>query len=424
MKVQMIGCSHHNASVETRGRLAFSPQQAAEALSGLRQRFPGTEAVLLSTCNRIELYTAADETANSPSHQDVAEFLCGFHGLQVYDVFDDLFERTGEDAVRHLFTVAASLDSMVVGEPQIVSQVKQAYELACQQHSAGPLTHQIFQAALRVAKRVATETQINEKRVSIPSVAVADFAREIFERFDDKRVLVIGAGEMGDETLTYLKQQGARDVSIVNRSLARSQELAARWQGRAVPWDQLAEMLVAADLVVSTTGATEPIFMLDDYLAIEPRRHQRDLFVLDLAIPRDFDPAIGDRLGVYLFSIDDLKDACQRNRAERDKELPRAMGIIEQETGRFMADLHHRATAPIIKRLRQGWQQLKDDELRRLFNRAPDLDDRQRAEINQAVDRLMNKLLHPPLESLRDESQHGIPHALLDAFKRLFQLKD
>lgn len=424
MKLQMVGCSHKHSSVATRERLAFNPSQAAEALLGLRARFPDIEAVLLSTCNRIEVYTAAEDPAQTPSHQQVAEFLADFHGVELYDIFDELFERTGEDAVRHLFMVAASLDSMVVGEPQILAQVKQAYELATARRSTGPLTNQVFQAALKVAKRVATETSINEKRVSIPSVAVADFAKQIFERFDDKQVLVIGAGEMGEETLRYLQDEGAQRLTVINRNFERASALAERWQGRAAPWSELGKELVLADMVISTTGASEHVVTLQAYQQIEPARYQRDLFILDLAMPRDFDPAIGDCLGVYLYSIDDLSQACQRNRTERDNELPAALTILEQETARFMAELNHYATGPIIKRLRQGWQQPKDDELRRLFNKIPDLDDRTREEIRQSFDRLINKLLHPPLESLRDESRHGIPHGLLDALKRLFQLKD
>ena len=422
MKLQMVGCSHHNSSVEVRGRLAFSPTQLDEALRSLRERYPHTEAVLLSTCNRVEVYTAAEDADQGPSHQEVAEFLAEFHGLNVYDIFDDLFERTGEDAVRHLFTVSASLDSMVVGEPQILAQVKQAYELASARRSTGPLTNQIFQAALKVAKRVATETSINEKRVSIPSVAVADFARNIFERFDDKRVLVIGAGEMGEETVRYLQDQGARDICVINRSFERARDLAERWQGSALHWDQLGQALAEADLVVSTTGAEEPIVTLTEYRRIEDARYQRDLFVLDLAVPRDFDPAIGDCLNVYLYSLDDLREACDRNRQARDKEWPRAMHIVEQETVRFMAELNHRATAPIIKRLKQGWQERKEDELRRLYNKLPNLDERSREEINQSFERLINKLLHPPLETLRAESKEGTPHGLLDAIRRLFHL--
>jgi glutamyl-tRNA reductase len=424
MKVQMIGCSYHNAAVETRERIAFSSDQATLALDRLKRRFPHSEAVLISTCNRVEIYTAAEDPDETPSHEDVAQFVADFHQLPIDEIFDDLFERTGEDAVRHLFTVAASLDSMVVGEPQILSQVKQAYELAQQCNSTGPLTHSIFQAALRVARRVANETALHQRRVSIPSVAVADFASEIFARFDDKQVLVIGAGEMGEETLRYLQDAGARNVSVVNRSRERAEELAARWHGQAFSWEQLPDLLVRADLIISTTGASEPVVPLEQFQAIEARRFQRPLFILDLAIPRDFDPRIGDCLAVYLYSIDDLQAACGRNRRERDKELPTAIHIVEQETARFMADLHHRATAPIIKRLRDGWQQPKDDELRRLLHKLPNLSEAERAEIAQSFDRLVNKLLHPPLESLRSESEKGSPHGLLVALKRLFRLED
>ncbi|MGH7137731.1 MAG: glutamyl-tRNA reductase, partial [Pirellulales bacterium] len=290
--------------------------------------------------------------------------------------------------------------------------------------TAGPLTNQFFQAAMRVAKRVASETSINEKRLSIPSVAVGDFAKRIFERFDDKQVLVIGAGEMAEETLRYLRDEGARRVTVLNRSFERARNLAEGWNGQAVPWEALDAALVAADLVISTTGATEPVVTLAGYRRLEAAREQRDLFVLDLAVPRDFDPAIGECLNVYLYSIDDLEETCRRNREERHRELPRAMQIVEEETARFMADLHHHATGPIIKRLRLGWQQPKEDELKRLFNRLPALTEGDRDEIRQSFDRLINKLLHPPLESLRDEARHGIPHALLDALKRLFQLKD
>jgi glutamyl-tRNA reductase len=424
MKLQVVGCSHRYSSLATRERLAFSPAQASEALDDLHDRFPDSEAVLLSTCNRVEVYTAAEDPARGPTQEQVVEFLAGFHGLHVGDVFDDLFERSGEDAVRHLFEVAASLDSMVLGESQIVNQVWQAYALAQNRRTAGPLTNQFFQAAMRVAKRVASETSINEKRLSIPSVAVGDFAKGIFERFDDKQVLVIGAGEMADETLRYLQDEGARRVIVLNRSADRARALAEQWRGEAWAWEALDEALTSADLVVSTTGASEPVVTLARYRGIEAARQQRDLFILDLAVPRDFDPAIGDCLNVYLYSIDDLEETCRSNREARNKELPLAMNIVEEETARFMADLHHHATGPIIKRLRLGWQQPKEDELRRLLNRLPTLTDDQREEVRLSFDRLINKLLHPPLESLRDEARHGIPHALLDALKRLFQLKD
>jgi glutamyl-tRNA reductase len=424
MKLQMVGCSHHNAPLAIRERLAFNTEQAAAALARWRAEFPQTEAVLLSTCNRVEVYTASESSKIGPTHHQVAGFLAECHGMDLAAVFDDLFEQSGEGMVRHLFTVAASLDSMVVGEPQILAQVKQAYQLAQQHHSAGPLTHEIFQGALRVAKRVAHETAINERRVSIPSVAVGDFARVIFERFDDKRVLVIGAGEMAEETLRYLHDAGARQITVINRSHERAVSLAKRCGGSAAAWDELDRLLVAADLVVSTTGAPQPIVTRERYRGIEIGRFQRPIFILDLAVPRDFDPTISDFLGVYLYSVDDLAAACERNRQKRDRELPQALAIVDEETQRFMAELHHRATGPIIQRLRQGWQTLRNEELRRLFNKLPELDERSRAEIEQAFERYVNKLLHPPLESLRDESRHGAPYGLLEALKRLFHLKD
>jgi glutamyl-tRNA reductase len=423
MKLHMVGCSHHNSSIAVREKLAFSPDQARQALQQIRERFPETESVLLSTCNRIEFYFAAENGAGCPTHHEVVDFLAEFHGLHPADVFDNLFEHTGEDAVRHLFTVASSLDSMVIGEAQILSQVKQAYEMATSMSNAGPLTHAAFQCAIRVAKRVASETSINQKRVSIPSVAVV-FAREIFETLADKKILVIGAGEMGEDTLRYLKDDGARDIRIVNRNLARATDLAARMGGQAHEWSELHRLLVEADLVVSTTGATEPIMTPAEFRSIERERFQRPLVILDLAVPRDFDPAIAEFPGVYLYSIDDLESACEANRKAREKEWPAAERIIEEETARFIAELHHRATGPTIKRLKQRADELKLEELGRLLNKLNDLDERSREEIRRSFDRLVNKLLHPPLESLRDEAASGAPHGLLDALKRLFRLQD
>jgi glutamyl-tRNA reductase len=420
MKLQMIGCSHHTADIALRERLAFAPDQLSEALTKLRSRFPESEAVLLSTCNRVELYLAASNAAECPTHRDVVEFVATFHGLEPVDLFEELFERTGEDAVRHLFSVAASLDSMVIGEAQILSQVKQAYEVATAGNHAGTLLNLAFQRAIHVARRVANETAINQKRVSIPSVAVADFACQIFERFDDKRVLVAGA----EETLRYLWDQGIRQITIINRSFPRAQELAREISAKAEPWEKFHELLSKSDLVVSATGATEPIIRAQEFAPIEQKRNQRPLFVLDLAVPRSFDPAIGDFPGVYLYSIDDLSAACERNRQARQRELPRATRIIEDETRRFMTELHHRATGPTIRRLKARAEQIKADELQRLFNKLNSLDPRTRGEIEQACDRIVSKILHPPLETLRAEAEAGTPHGLLDALKRLFGLKD
>ncbi len=424
MTLQLVGCSHHTADVQFREQLAFRPEQVPEALEQLRHAFPQSEAVLLSTCNRVELYTAAPQPDLAPSREEVIEFLAAFHGLRASEIAPELFTRKQGEAVRHLFRVAASLDSMVMGEAQILSQVKEAYRLATDGNYAGPLMHAAFQGAIRVARRVATETEIHQRRVSIPSVAVADFAQSIFERFDDKRVLVIGAGEMGSETLRYLIDAGARTVQVVNRNPQRARDLARQFDAQVAPWEQLDDLLVAADLVISTTGASEPIVTRERFRAIEQRRQQRTLFLLDLAVPRDIEPSVGDALGVYLYSIDDLKQACQRNRQQREKQWPKAQRIVDVETDRFLVEWNHRITGPTIRRLKETADDLKNRELKRLLNKLESLPPESAAEIEQSFDRLVNKLLHPPLESLRDEARHGTPHGLLAALRRLFQLHE
>ena len=424
MTLALVGATHHTVPLAVRERLAFSAEQAADAIRRFRERFPGREVVLLSTCNRVELYTAGEREAAPPPADQLVTFLAECRGIDAQALFGVVARRVDEGVVRHLFSVASGLDSMVLGEPQIVAQVKQAWALARESDATGPLTSEMFQAALRTAKRVASETAIGRERLSIPSVAVADFASGVFERFDDKRVLLLGAGKMASETLRYLRAAGARDVVVLNRSAARAEELARRLGCRAGLFEHLEHQLAAADLVVSTTGASEHVVSRDSFERSQSKRGGRPLVVLDLAVPRDFDPSIGELEGVWLYSIEDLAGACEANRRSRQRELPGAMAIVEEETRRFMGDLHHRFTTPVIEQLRSGWYETGEAELERLFRRLPALDELSRAEIRQAFERYAAKLLHPPLASLRNESRSGPPHGLLDALKRLFDLKE
>ena len=425
MNLRMIGCTHQSTGLDVRQRLAFDTRQTTSALETWQHRFDGAEFVLLSTCNRVELYAAGNGDPTTPSADQLIDELLGFHKLSRQQVEGQLLTLTGSDVVKHLYRVTSSLESMVVGEPQILAQVKQAYQSAQDVGSTGPMLHELFQSALHTAKRVSGETGLHKHRVSIPSVAISDLASCVFETFDNKHVLVIGAGEMAEETLRYLHDAGKPQIHVVNRSVEHGQQIADKWDGTYHPWDKLWEQLALADLAISTTAAFEPLVTaaaFDERVA--PHRQQRPLFLLDLSVPRDIEPTVGDALGVYLYSIDDLDKACAGNRAARAAELPAAEQIVSQETERFASEVNRRATAPVITGLRAGLERPKTAELERLFNKLPDLDEQSRQEIERFADRLVNKMLHPPLESLRDASQNGTPHGLLDAVKRLFRLED
>lgn len=424
MKIQLVGCSHHDAPVEIREQLAFSHDQARDAIERFRIAYPNSEIVLLSTCNRTELYTASLDAAADPGLDECIQFLAQRQKMDTDRLGTILTKKNGLDVVRHLFRVASSLDSMVVGEAQILSQVKSAYEQSSAIYESMPVMNTVFQHALKVAKRISTETAIQQKRVSIPSVAVADFARQIFERFDDKRVLVIGAGEMAEETLTYLRDIGVQQVVVINRNEDRGKALAEQWRAEFRSWDRLLETVSEVDIVITATGATEPILTREAFRSIERKRSEKTLFILDLAVPRDIESSIGDCLGVYLFTVDDLREVCETNLESRHRELPKADKIVTQESDRFQADWNVRASGLTIKQLRSMADDIKTSELDRLITKLNGLDEKSQREIQQSFDRLVNKILHPPLESLRSEAKRGTHSSLLSALKRLFQLEE
>jgi len=425
MTIQVVFCNYHTAPVAVREKLAFSSEtHLQQAYRELQDAFPDSELVVLSTCNRVEVY-AAHEGDRHPTHEQLAQFFSEFHGIPISEFFDDLLAEEGEEAVRHLFRVASSVDSMVLGESQIANQVKEAYRIAQENNACGILTNTLFQRALEVSKRIRTETRLSEGRVSVASVAVGEFGKGIFERFDDKTVLVIGAGEMAEETLRYLKEEGARNIVVVNRSTERAEMLAMNWGGEVYPWDKLDDCLAKADIVVSTTGATQPVITEERYRAIREKSIDKQVFLLDLGAPRDIAAAVGGiDDNIFLFNIDDLEMHCERNRKKRSREVHKANAIIEEETAQFMRELNHRATGPVVQRLRSQWHEINEEELRRLFNKLPHLSEQDREQIEYTVSRIINKLLHPPLETLREESHSGTAEGLVSALKKLFHIGD
>jgi glutamyl-tRNA reductase len=426
LNLQVVYCNHQTARLDVREKLAFAGRdQLHRAYERLRSIFPQSEWVLLSTCNRIEVYAAQEDPQDAPSQRAVAEFFSDFHHVPLEEFFDELLQRTGPDAVRHLFQVAASLDSMVLGEPQIVNQVKEAYSVARENDACGLLTNSLFQRALSVSARIRSETSLAEGRISIASVAVGEFAKSIFDHFGDKRVLIIGAGEMAEETLRYLKDEGVGEIVVTNRSPERARELAEEFGGTPQPYEQLDRWMSESDVIVSTTGADRPIVDAARFRKVREHAGGRPVFVLDLGAPRDFDSAVEDvDDGVFLYDIDSLEQTCERNRLTRAKEIERAMAIIDDETERFMHDVYHQATGPIIKRLREEWHDIRRQEVDSLLSKLSHVDDADRREIEKSIERIVNKLLHPPLKALRDEAREGTPHGLMDALRRLFHLHD
>ncbi|MDO4551635.1 MAG: glutamyl-tRNA reductase [Planctomycetia bacterium] len=429
-----VGCRHLEADVDIREKLAFSETQAREALKILRQRYPALEVVILSTCNRVEIFAAMElgeelQSEGFPANSDsgceiLLEFLAEFHHVPRELVLKNSFRETGLKVIEHLFTVASSLDSMVVGEGQILGQVKEAYYRAVECHSVSALLNPAFQRAIRVAKRVASQTGIQKRKVSVPSVAVSEFAHRIFEHFEDKKTLVVGAGKMAEETLVYLVQQGVKHITVINRSENRARELAQKFSGQTRDWEELDDAVIWADLIISTTGATLPIMTRKRFEPLEMKRNYRPLFVLDLAVPRDFEPKVGAFPNVYLYTVDDLRNVCQANIAAREKELPRAFTIIKQELEAFLQDIRHHKSGQVIRRLQSEWKKPMQQELQRLFNKIPELNEKQREEVQYSFERLVNKLLHIPLESLHQEAaDFASQRGLLDAIQKLFRLK-
>jgi glutamyl-tRNA reductase len=420
MNLQATGCSYRTTPVAVREKLAFTDEQLGRALDHLNGRL-GCEAVVLSTCNRVELYLAGSSAAECALG---ADFLADFHGLSADEVRPHLYQYHGPDAVRHLFRVVASLDSLVVGEGQIAGQAKKAYEQALRRGSTGALLNALFPHARRAARRVRTETGIAQGSVSVSSAAV-DYVREVFDHFGDKTVLVIGAGKMGELTLRHLRGLKPRQIVVTNRSPEKAQAVAAGCGGEAAPWEKLDEALARADVVLSTTGAAEPIVSRERYARAAAGRTRWPVVILDIAVPRDFDPRIHDGDQTFLFNIDDLKNTRELTLARRREHVAAAEHIVEQEAQRFLKDWLRRRNGPVIDRLRRKAEAERHELLRDVFSRLNGkLTDADRQCIEKAFSLFQNRLLHGPISALSEEPHGGGSHTLLEALRKLFGLAD
>jgi glutamyl-tRNA reductase len=424
MKLLAVGCSYRTTPVEIREKVAVAEAQLPRALDLFSERL-GCETVLLSTCNRVELYLGQTFEGAGLDPEAAAALLAELHGLPTPTIRPHLYVHHNETAVRHLFRVAASLDSLIVGEGQIAGQVKKAYEKAQEKGSAGPLLHALMRQARQVARRVRTETGIAHGHVSVSSAAV-DYVRQVFDHFGDKTILVIGAGKMGELTLKHLKQLRPKKIVVVNRSPEKAAAVARGCGGEAAPWEKLDDLLAKVDIVLSTTGAPEPIVTRERFRRIAARRKEGRIVILDIAVPRDFDPAIHDGDTACLFNIDDLKRIREATLADRLKHVAPAEAIVEQETKQFLADWARRRHGPVIARLREDFEAKRQVVMADLFRRLNGkLSEADRRCIEGAFALLQNRFLHGPLSALAKETQapaHG-GHTLLDALRKLFRLE-
>ena len=422
MNLLVVGCSYKNTPVAMRERLAFDGAKLPAALDQLNTRF-GAETVILSTCNRVELYLARTDVTHAPDSELIAEFLAEFHHIPEAELAPHLYSHPGPEAIRHLFHVVCSLDSMIVGEGQIAGQVKHAYEHASERATTGPFLHALFQHALAVAKRVRTETGIARGHVSVSSVAV-DYVRQVFDHFGDKTVLVIGAGKMGELTLKHLRELQPRRILVTNRSPDKAHAVAQGCGGQALPWEQLDDALVQADIVLSTTGAPEPIMTRRRFQDILARRSAGAMVILDIAVPRDFDPRIHDGDRACLFNIDDLKRIRAQTLQDRLKHLPAAENIVEHEVKRFLGDWARRRHGPIIARLTQDFEARRQAIVKQLLGKLNGkLSAADREYIEGAFRLLQNQFLHGPISALAEEAHAPGRHTLLEALRKMFRLE-
>jgi glutamyl-tRNA reductase len=419
MSLLAVGLNHTTAPVDLRERLAVPREQIGESLSGLVTRASLSEVVLLSTCNRVEVYAVQPE---SPQPERIVDALAQLRGMPGDVVRRHCFVREHDSAARHIFRVAASLESMVVGEPQILGQVKDAWQLARERQTVGPILDRCLTMAFRGAKRVRSQTDVARGGASVASVAV-DLARSIFGELRGSTVALIGAGEMARQAAVHMRGAGAAQVLVVNRSHDRGAELAAAIAGQYLGWDQLDDALARADVVITSTGATQPIIEPRMMKSIMRRRRGRPIFMVDIAVPRDVDPKVGRLDSVYVYDVDDLQKILGQNLQARGHEAEAAGVVLEQEITAFLQWQRARSLNPVIRDLREHARSIAEREVEKALARLGELDPDQREAVAALGHAITQKLLHRPLTALRESAIQANGEDLTGALRTLFALE-
>jgi glutamyl-tRNA reductase len=418
MNLQLLGVNHRTAPVEVRERLAIPESKLPQALQQL-MTIPGVnEALILSTCNRVEIVA---HTANGSA--DLRHFLKQYFALDPTPYEPHLYEFRQDDAVRHVFRVASSLDSMVVGEPQILGQVKEAYATARAAGTVQSYLDLLLTRAFAVAKRVRTETAVGSSSVSVASVAV-ELAGKIFGSLEGKHVCIVGAGKMSELAARHLVAQGAGPVFVANRTYERACALAERFGGQAIKFDKLYDHCERADVVITSTGAPVTIFKREHGARFLAKRRNRPMFFIDLAVPRDVDPEMSKLDGIFVYDIDDLQEAVSSHVESRKKEAEHAESIIQTEVERFHARLQTLHVVPTIVSLQDQFETIRQAELDRVRGRLGKLTPEQEMAVEALTHGIVNKIMHTPIRSLKSAAAGPEVTTIVETFRKIFDLRE
>ena len=422
MNIIVVGLSHKTAPVEIRERLAVPESRLGEALSRLCS-YPGIrEGIVLSTCNRVEVYAVVEQLDSG--YARVQEFLADAHlSLSSEQLTPHLYWHADDRAICHLFRVAASLDSMVVGESQILGQLKDAFEVALAHKSSGVILNKVVKKAISVAKRVRTETKIAETAVSV-SYAAVELAKKIFSNLREKTVLLVGAGEMAKLAATHLIANGVQHVMITTRDPHNALDLAKRFHGVSIPFDEFRSEMAAADIVLCSTGSSHYLIRTEDVQRAVRQRMNRPIFLIDISVPRNIEPSVKDVDNAFLFDIDDLEMRIEQNREERQGEAVRAERMVEDEVGVIGHWLKSLEVIPTIVALRNRAEEIKRSELDKTLGRLGSLSLQERGLVEGLASAIVNKLLHGPLVTLKEEAHSAGGTMFVEAARRFFNLDD
>ncbi|HTB95551.1 MAG TPA: glutamyl-tRNA reductase [Terracidiphilus sp.] len=401
MTLALIGVNHKTAPIELRERIAISRDELPDTTRALAAQPGVSECMIISTCNRVEIVASIE----SPS-TDLAGFLHRQFGFDPALLSAHIYQHYDQEAVRHLFRVAASLDSMVVGEPQILGQVKEAFAVARASGTVGGQLEHLLQSAFAAAKRVRSETEIGSNSVSIASVAV-ELARKIFGSLQGRTVFLVGAGKMSELAARHLVQQGAGAILVTNRTMERARQLAEPFNGRVIPFDKLHETAAEADIIISSTGAPHPIFRREHAQAFLHRRRNRPMFFIDIAVPRDVDPAVNDLEGIFVYDIDDLQQVAASHMEERSRQAGDAESLVAEEVERFHQRRRAVNVAPAIVSLQRQAEEIRLNEMKRMHAKLGTLSEEQLAAIETLTRGLVNKFLHPPMQALKQAAREN-----------------